>query len=191
MLARERRWRLTLQFKDAIGSLSSFLGAGYSLENAVFAVADELNHLYGSSAMITEEFSLIGKQLRLNKPAEVPLADFAKRSGSEEIRNFMEVFRIARRSGGELCSIIEHTASVIGDRISVTEEINNLTAARRYEQKIMNLMPFAIILYIDLSSEGFFDVMYQTLPGRLVMTVCLLCYGLACLLSQRILAIRF
>lgn len=190
-LAAERRWKLTRQFKDAIGSLSSFLGAGYSVENAVFAATDELVHLYGASAMITEEFALIGRQIRLNKPAELMLSDFARRSGSEEIRNFAEVFRIARKSGGELCSIIAHTTSVIGDRIAVTEEIKNLTAARRYEQKIMNLMPFAIILYIDFSSEGFFDIMYQTLAGRAVMTACLLCYAFACMLSQKILAIRF
>ena len=189
-LAERRRWKLTLQFKDGIGSLSSFLNAGYSIENAVLASIDELTELYGKDAMITEEFRQIGRQLGLNKPIELPLADFARRSGIEEIRNFVEVFRIAKRSGGALCSIIEHTVSVIREKISVMEEINNLTAARRFEQKIMNLMPFAIILYIDLSSDGFFDVMYQSVPGRCIMTICLLCYGFAVFLSSRIMDIR-
>ena len=33
-LLKKRQWRLTLQFKEAAGILSSFLGAGYSVENA-------------------------------------------------------------------------------------------------------------------------------------------------------------
>ena len=51
-------------------------------------------------------------------------------------------------------------------------------------------MPFGIILYIDLSSGGFFEVMYSTAAGRLIMTVCLLVYLAACLLSERIMDIR-
>lgn len=189
-LLKKRQWKLTLEFREAIGLLSSFLSAGYSVENAFAASLRELRSLYGDRAMITEEFGRITAQLRMNRPIEALLEDFALRSGVDEIRNFTEVFSIARRSGGELCTIIEHTVSVIRETLSVGEEIETLTAARRFEQRIMNLMPFGIILYIDLSSGGFFEVMYSTAAGRLIMTVCLLVYLAACLLSERIMDIR-
>lgn len=189
-LLRKRQWKLTLEFREAIGLLSSFLSAGYSVENAFAASLRELRSLYGDRAMITEEFSRITAQLRMNRPIEALLEDLALRSGVDEIRNFTEVFSIARRSGGELYTIIEHTVSVIRETLSVGEEIETLTAARRFEQRIMNLMPFGIILYIDLSSGGFFEVMYSTAAGRLIMTVCLLVYLAACLLSERIMDIR-
>ena len=140
--------------------------------------------------MITEEFLYICGQLRLHKPVEALLLELSERSGIEDIRNFTEVFSIAKRSGGELCSIIDHTVTVIREKLSVMEEINNLTAARRFEQRIMNFMPFGIILYVELSSSGFFDVMYQTLLGRCIMTVCLAAYIGACVLSERIMDIR-
>lgn len=189
-LLKRRQWKLVLQFKEAIGSLSSYLSAGYSVENAFPAAARELRNLYGGEAMIVREFSHIGAQLQMNKPVEQLLSEFARRSGSDDIRNFSEVFRMAKRSGGELCGIIEQTVTVLRDKISVSEEIRTMTASRRFEQKIMNLMPFGIILYIDLTSAGFFDVMYQTLAGRIVMTVCLFVYAAAYVMSERLLDIR-
>ena len=65
-----------------------------------------------------------------------------------------------------------------------------MTAARRYEQSIMNLLPFAIIIYIDFSTDGFLDVMYECFAGRVVMTICLIMIGVSYMLSQRILNIR-
>ncbi len=43
-----------------------------------------------------------------------------------------------------------------------------MTAARVFEQKIMNGIPFGIILYIDFTSPGFFQSMYQTWLGRIL-----------------------
>ena len=69
------------------------------------------------------------------------------------------------------------------------EEIQTLTASRRFEQKIMNLLPFLIILYVDLTSPGFFDQMYTTVVGRIVMSGCLAIYGAAYWISGKILDI--
>lgn len=35
------------------------------------------------------------------------------------------------------------------------EEIRLMTAQKQFEQKIMNLLPLLIVLYIDLTSPGF------------------------------------
>lgn len=51
-------------------------------------------------------------------------------------------------------------------------------------------IPFAIVLYIDFTSPGFFEIMYSALPGRLVMTACLVMYAGAAVLSKRILEIE-
>ena len=65
-----------------------------------------------------------------------------------------------------------------------------MTASRQFEQKIMNLLPFFIILYIDITSPGFFDLMYTTGIGRILMTGCLVVYGLAIWIAGRILDIK-
>lgn len=189
-LTENRKRRLSLQFKEAIEILSSFLSAGYSVENAFGNSVGELITIFGRDAMIVKEFKYISDSISMNKPVERLLYEFAERSGVDDIRNFSEIFAAAKRTGGELGAIIEHTTEIIRERINVSEEINNLTASQRYQQRIMNMLPFMIILYIDFTSRGFFDAMYQTVLGKVVMTVCLGLYLAAIVMSEKILDIR-
>lgn len=189
-LKKERIRQLGLQFKEGILVLSSFLSAGYSLENGLAMAVQELELLYGKQGMITQEFVLLCTGVRMNRPVEQLLMEFGERSGLEDVDNFAQVFASARRSGGELVEIINYTAGIIRDKVQVQEEIHTMTASKVFEQKIMNGIPFLIVLYIDLSSPGFFSVMYGTWMGRAVMTVCLGLYVGAMALSGRILEIE-
>lgn len=189
-LKQKRLERLNLEFKEGILLLSSFLSAGYSVENAFSASVKELILLYGEEGLITREFSHIENQVRMNLSVEKALTEFANRSSLEDVKNFAEVFVAAKRSGGELVSIMGHTSSVIRDKVMVRQEIMTLTASRQFEQRIMNLLPILIVIYIDLTSPGFFDIMYTTGLGRLLMTICLAVYALAYWLSGRILDIE-
>ena len=189
-LALQRQEELRRQFKEAVLILSSSLGAGYSVENAFAGSLRELEELYGREGMITKEFSYIAHQLRMNRTVETLLAEFADRSGLEEIKNFSDIFAVSKRSRGELVSVVNHTVHVISDRLQVREEILTMTAEKQFEQKIMNLIPFFLVLYVDVSSPGFFDMMYQTGAGRGIMTGCLVLYAAAYALAGRILRIE-
>lgn len=106
------------------------------------------------------------------------------------MQNLAEVLGIGKRTGGDLGSIMRHTAEVIRDKMQVKEEIMTLTASRQFEQKIMNLIPFFIVFYVEGTSPGFFDQMYRTGMGRGLMTLCLGLYLTAFWLSERILEIE-
>lgn len=187
---RERRmFRLNQEFKEGILILAANLSAGYSIENALVNSSQELDMLYGKEGMINAEFLGMSRQIQMNRTVEQVFFEFAQRSGLEDVRNFAQVFKAAKRSGGDLVGIINHTAGVIRDKNQVVEEIANMTAAKKLEQKVMNLIPFFLIFYIDQASPGFFGMMYETAVGRLLMTVCLGVYGIAYWLSKRILDI--
>lgn len=181
---------LASQFKDGMMILASGLSAGYSIENALTAGEQELTLLYGADGMITREFAGMAQQIRINRPVEQLLMDFAKRSGLEDVQNFAEVFSVAKRSGGDLGGIMRHTADMIRDKMQVREEIATLTASKQFEQKIMNMIPFLIVFYVDISSPGFFEQMYGTGLGRMLMSGCLVVYLAAYVLAQKILAIE-
>ena len=89
-----------------------------------------------------------------------------------------------------MASIMAHTADLIRERMEVKEEIRTMTAARRFEQKIMNALPFCIEFYIDGASPGFFSQMYETAMGRILMSACLLAYVGAVVMAGRILDIE-
>ena len=65
-----------------------------------------------------------------------------------------------------------------------------MVAAKRLEQRIMNVIPLGILLFVNFTSPGFLDVMYTGLSGRMIMTVFLLVYAGAYLLSGKIVDIR-
>ncbi len=187
---RERRQRqLELQFRDAIQVISTSLSAGLSVENAIVSAGKELELMYGSDGMMCRELAHMVRQMGMNRPVEELMNSFAERTGLEEIENFARIFQIAKRSGGQLVPVIAHTVQVMDDRFAVKEEIRTLTTSRQFEQKVMNAVPFLMIVYIDSTSPGFFDIMYTTLPGRMIMTACLAVYLLACWLAKRILDI--
>lgn len=189
LIAAKKR-RLVVEFKEAIMILSSLLNAGYSLENSVKEALVELRLLYVKDNLIIKEFEYINQLIYMNISVERAFDDLAYRSHSEDIRSFAKVLRIAKRSGGELESIIAHTVGVIGDKVRIKEEIITMTTAKRFEQNVMNIFPLFIVLYIDISSPGFFNIMYTTVIGRVCMSIGLIVYLFAIYISKRLLNIE-
>jgi len=186
----KRLQQLNLEFKEGILLLASFLSAGYSVENAFSASVKELVLLYGEEGIVSKEFTHIESQIRMNRSVEQALSEFAGRSGLDDVKNFAEVFAAAKRSGGELVPIISHTADVIRDKVQVRQEILTMIASKQFEQRIMSMIPFFIVLYIDMTSPGFFNIMYSTGIGRILMTLCLVIYITAIAIARLIMKIE-
>lgn len=189
-LIKERKWKLNLEFRDSIMSISAALNAGYSIENAMREAIVDLKILYGDSSLIVNEFEYMVSQIKMNQTIEDVLLEFANRSKVEDIYNFAEVLITAKRTGGDLIKIIRTTSKVIGDKIDVKREINTIVTAKQYETKIMNMIPLGIILYMWVFSPGFLDPLYHNLIGILIMTSALAIYCVAFLLSKKIINIE-
>lgn len=189
-LAKKRRQELSLQFKDLVLALSANVKAGYSIENALRESYRDVELLYGADSLICQEVRHMLRGLENNVVLEKLLYELGVRSRLPDIMQFADVFLIAKRSGGNMTEILEKTAGVIEQKIETDKEVQLMISARKVEQKIMNMVPFLIIFYIGTTSRGFFEVLYHNLIGVAVMTVCLLFYGAAYLLSRRIVEIE-
>ena len=181
---------LRYQFNDGIMAVSAALNAGYSVENAFREGRKDLALLYGKEEPIMKEFQRIIRGLDANERLEKLLFDFAKRSGLEEVESFAEIFATAKEAGGDFSIIIRTTAERIAARMEVKREIKTMVAAKNFEQKIMSLVPFLIMFYIDLTSPGFFNELYGNILGVVVMTICLGVYLLSRYLAERIMRIE-
>lgn len=189
-LTKIRRQELNMQFKDAVLSVSANQRAGYSVENAFREAYKDMAMLYGAESYICHEINHIVKCLDNNITLERLLYDLGVRSHVPDIMQFADVFMIAKRSGGNMTEILSDTADTIEQKIMVDREIHVLVSAKKMEQKIMNMVPFLIIIYIELTSKGFFDVLYHNLTGVLIMTVCLVVYLAAFTISKRLVEIE-
>lgn len=189
-LLRKRKEKLNFQFKEMMNAVIAGLQAGYSIENAFSHAYQDICLLYGNQSMMAKELYYLTKELRNNRNIEDILLDFAARCQVPDIRDFAEVFHIAKKSGGNLVGILKNTADIISDKIEVKREITTMISAKCLEQKIMDIVPFAIILYIDVTSPGFFDGMYHNIAGIAIMTILLVVYVAAYLMAERIIHIE-
>lgn len=187
---KKRKEKLLLEFKDFLRVLKTFLEASYSMENAFNLSIKELVMLHGKEAMIVKEIKNIVGKLKLNKSIDVVFREFANKTHVDDIVDFSEVFVISKVNGGNIGKIIGNTISVINDKIEVKIEIDTMTASKRFEQKLMNLLPFFIIIYMNISSSDFLRPLYTTIEGRLLMTLALVVYFVSVKLSEKILDIE-
>lgn len=172
-------------FREWILLLSSSLSAGYSVENAFGESARELELMFPKGGLMLEELHSMLAQSENNQRPEILLEELASRYQMDEIQSFAEIFRAARNSGGSLNAVIRSTAVQMAEVMDTKREIQTILASKVYEQKIMTVMPAAVLLYIRVGSGEFLRGLYHNPAGIGVMTVCLGIYAAAYLLGKR------
>lgn len=186
----EQKRELLLQFKEGMQSVSVALLSGYSIENAWAEAEKELCELYGEEAYMVEEMHYMNSGIRMNQPVEQLLYQFASRTGCEDIIGFAEIFRFAKRSGGNFAKIIRNTVQRIVEKQEVEREIETILSGKKMEQKIMNFVPVGLLAYLNLTSEEFLAPLYGNLFGVCVMTIAFVAYIGAFLLAQKMVVIK-
>ena len=160
------------------------------MENAWKNAAAEYRQNESVSKEMLLELKRMQKKLEMNEGLERVLCEFSERIDLEEAKSFSDIFHFVNYSGGNMNRIIHSTISRIEDKIEVEREILSVTAARRLEARIMNLIPFGILAYLRLASPGYLDPLYHNLAGIVLMTVCLLVYIGAYALAERMVVIE-
>lgn len=181
-----RRRKLETEFKDCIQLTAANLRAGYSVENAFCECERDMKALYGESGLMVKELQRIRKGLGNNVTLEELLRELGERSCSDHIREFSEVFAIGRMCGGSLPEIIQTTAGQIAEEISLKQEISTTISGKQLEHRIMTVIPFGMMGYIELTNPGFFQALYHNAAGYLIMTGSLMVYLAAYGLGRRI-----
>lgn len=189
-LAKKRQKVLKRQFRDWITAAASNLQAGYSVENAFVKSGKDLASLYDENTDIQKEIRQMEHLLHNNVTLERILEDFGIRSGVSEIENFSEIFATGKRSGGNFNEIISFCCEIISAGIDTEKEIQTMLHGKVTEQRVMCVVPFLIMLYISCTSPGYFDPLYQSMAGRIIMTVCLAVYMASVAVSRRIVNIE-
>ncbi|MBQ7926090.1 MAG: type II secretion system F family protein [Lachnospiraceae bacterium] len=178
---------LLLQFRECILAMSAALKAGYSIENAMLQSAADMKKLFGEKGLICQELDQIRRGMDIHIPLEDLLEDLGRRSGLEDISQFAQIFRIARKNGGNLSQILQSTGEQISSNIEARSEAMSILSGRHMEQRIMEWMPICILLYVEWTTPGYFQDLYHNATGILLMTGCLIVYLVAVFIGERLL----
>ena len=141
--------------------------------------SEQLSMMEGETAYMVQVMQTMLTKMSLGEPAEHACE-------IEEVKEFAKAFALAKRSGASMPFILQKIASQLVLKVQTQSQIETMLAGKKLEQKIMNLMPVGILLYLSVTSPQLLSVMYETMTGKMIMTVCLFIYITAYLLSERI-----
>ncbi len=178
------------EFRETLLCVGSAFAAGYSMENAWRAACREMESGYGEECDTVKALHRMVRRMEMNENLETVLSDFASWSGLEEAKEFSQVFYYAKRGGGSMKKIISDTISQITEKLEVEREIRTAISSKRLEQRIMNVVPIGILLYLKLASPGYLAPLYDNAAGIVIMAVSLGVYASAWLLSEKIVRIE-
>ncbi|WP_274649190.1 type II secretion system F family protein [Paenibacillus humicola] len=189
-LLERRRANLTLQFKEALYSLSSSLAAGRSVENAFAAALEDLKLMYPDpDTAVLKEFEIIRTRLTYGEPLEQALSDFSRRAAIDDVDQFCDVFVTCKRSGGDLVEVIRRTSQTIGEKLEVQQEIAVMIAQKRYESRIMMAVPFVFLAFLGFAAPDYMKPLYAGI-GYAVLTISLLLLSVCFWLMAKVMNIR-
>ncbi|MCX7711655.1 MAG: type II secretion system F family protein [Clostridia bacterium] len=139
-----REKQLNEQLCDAIILISNSLKAGYSFFQAVDTVAKEM------TGPISEEFTLLQKEINLGLPTDKALENLVSRVSSDNLELVVTAVLIQRQVGGNLAEVLDNISSTIRDRVKIKGEIRTVTAQGRMSGIIISILPVAlgIVLYL-------------------------------------------
>lgn len=189
-LLERKRSQLSMQFKQALYSLSSSLSAGRSIENGFKEAIQDLTLLYpGLDADMIRELRIIKFRMENGEPMERAIMDFSKRARQEDIANFADVIVTCKRMGGDLIEVVRRTSSVIGEKMDIMQEIEVLVAQKKLEMKAMMAAPFLFLSFLNFSAPDFLLPLYEGV-GRVIATGSLLLLFVGVWLISRMMNIR-
>ncbi|MCL2111230.1 MAG: type II secretion system F family protein [Clostridiales bacterium] len=186
-----RRKELSAQFKDMLFSLSASFQSGRHMKEALEEAKTNMLEVYPASAPINIELDLMLRRMGAGGESDREvLFDFARRSGSEDARNFADVYYTCLTTGGNLCAVVNRTAEVILEKMTIRREIDALMAQKKYEAKLLTAVPFLILMYLKFSSPAYLEQLYTTAMGLCVMAAALGALAIAFFWSGKIMDIE-
>jgi len=189
-IIKKRKYELSIQFKDMLYSLASSLSAGKSVELAFRSLPEDLSLLYpDNNTDIIREAEYIIRKLDMNGTIESALEDFSDRADIDDIRSFVDVFHICKRSGGNIVEVIKNTSNIISDKIEIKQEISTMLAERKFEQKVLNVLPIIMMILLSVCAGDYIQPVFTTLTGRIAATVSIILLVGAYFISKKIMDI--
>lgn len=189
-MEQKRTSKLKTEFKEYMLLVANSLQAGYSLERALRQAEEEHVKLFSKNCLLFRPVHEMNGKIGMNIQVEKAFEEMAHAIGLEDAVNLSDILSFSKRAGGDYGRQIRQCAIKLDEKLMVNEEIETLITEKQLELKVMCVMPLGIIGYITMSSRDFIEPLYGNFPGVLLMSGCLLVYGLMIILGQKIVNIE-
>jgi len=171
-LVDKKREEFIMHFKIFLYSVASLVSVGRSVSNAIKEAYVEVGlYLENERKPIMMELNEVMKKLEGGRSVEWSIKGFAERVQVEAVEDFATLFAVNYKKGGDITKLIKMSSKIITDKIDTRMEIDLILSGKKYEVKIMKGMPYVLIAALRWSVPDYVAPLYETLIGRLIMTL--------------------
>lgn len=153
------------QLPDTLTLLSTSLRAGYSLLQAVEAVAAE------APQPTSREFGRAIAESRLGRPVVETMEGIAERMRSDDFGWAVMAIEIQREVGGNLAEVLQTVADTMRQRNRLKREIKALTAEGRISAVVLGVLPIILFAFLYLTNRDYLEPLFTRTPGLIAIGV--------------------
>lgn len=167
-----RRKRYMSEFKDFLFMASTAIGAGRSMKDAIAESVPSIRNIHGKRSILAEDLEKAYERMETGGENDVAvLQDMAELSGLEDVHDFVTIYAICKMTGASLITALNKAAGVIMEKMSIDREIEELIRRKESEGLVIFVMPVLIILFLNLTAPDYIAPLYETVAGRVIMTI--------------------
>ncbi len=180
------------EFVDFLYSISSSVATGMHMGEAIAEAHGSLLVAYKGHSLLADELTeMIRKMSESNAGEKELLFDFAKRSGIDDLKSFVESYYICRDSGGDLVANVNRSTQVITDKLLIEKDMKTLISQKVFEGRIIAALPPFIILFLRITSPDYLAPLYEMAMGRIIMLGALMAMAYAFYYSGKLSRVVF
>jgi tight adherence protein B len=178
-----RATQVEAQIEPWLNAVANSLRASPSLGEAIAASVGLV------PPPMSEEVDVLVKEYELGTPLDRALDNLSERVPSKTLAGTTLALKVARRSGGNLPEMLESAASALRELARLEGVVRTKTAEGKAQAFVIGVIPIPLVGLIQYSDPHFFEPLWASFTGNLVIAAAGVLWALAILMARKILQV--
>lgn len=180
----KKRKQIEDDLLKAIIIMNNSFKSGRNIMQAVEIVKNELE------GPISDEFKKIYMDMTYGLSIEVVFERFYNRVKLDDAKYITSSLTMLNRTGGNIVKVFGTIEKSFFNKKKLKQEMESLTSASIFVFRVLCVMPFLFILAIYILNPTYFEPMFTTTLGHILLVLTILFYGLYVLIIKKILEVK-
>lgn len=180
----KKRKKIEEDLLKAIIMMNNSFKSGRNIMQAVEVVKEELD------GPISDEFKKIYLDMTYGLGIEVVFERFYNRVRLEDAKYITSSLTLLNKTGGNIVKVFGTIEKNFFDKKKLKQEMLSLTSASIFVFRILCVLPFIFILLIYVLNPTYFNPIFTTMLGRIILVLVILLYAFYIIVIKKVLEVR-
>lgn len=169
---------------EALRSMSSCFGAGYTLYQTFAQISEE------SDGSIHKLFSKSSHVLQTGGSVSQSLQNLKDAKEAPELAFVAVALDVQHQTGGSMKPVIESAKDMVDSKLELLRLLQVQTAQAKLSARIVMIMPFALVAIFSMLSPGFLSPFFSSFLGVLILSVAVIMQAAGIILVRKLLYVE-